>query len=228
MKNAADILGVVLTGGRSTRMGRDKGLLPLSALRDGEAETGISVGETWSERAGALFEELGLSFVLSVNAEQHEEYAHRFDADVLIEDDDQFASAHGPLRGILSVADRFPERDLFVLACDLPCMTIDVMRRVVDAYHAPGEYEYFAYNNPVGERGGIEPLCAVYTARALQRLRERYAGGANDEHDHFIHCPRKLLSTGLTMLLHAEEDARRALRNFNNQADLQAAAEQSS
>lgn len=224
MVNPANILGVVLTGGRSTRMGRDKGLLPVRDVLEREDRP----GETWSERACALFEELGLPAVLSVNPDQRPEYERLFAADALMEDNPAFTNAHGPLRGILSVAERFPGRDLFVLACDLPHMTTSVMQQILEAASSIGDSEFVAYNNPVGERGGIEPLCSLYTGPALRRLCAQYADTAGGSTDHLVHCPRKLLSTGRTVLLHAEADARAALRNLNSEADLRAAAEHSS
>ena len=87
-------------------MGSDKGTL---LLRE----------KTWAQWAG---EKLSVAspgfFVISINAAQLKSYQSFFSANQLILDNEQ-VDLRGPLLGLLSVHQQFPDKDLFVLACDL-------------------------------------------------------------------------------------------------------------
>ena len=54
MNNKANLLGVVLCGGESKRMGSDKGLLQLN-------------GKTWSQHVAQKFHDQNLPVVVSIN-----------------------------------------------------------------------------------------------------------------------------------------------------------------
>jgi molybdopterin-guanine dinucleotide biosynthesis protein A len=108
----ASLIGVVLAGGRSRRFGSDKALHELD-------------GQSLLERAASKLKALGLEVYISVNEKQVEslpEHMH------WIKDryDDQ-----GPLGGLLTVHEAFPESDLFVLACDLIHVEVEDLKRIL-------------------------------------------------------------------------------------------------
>ncbi len=157
-------------------MGTDKGLLPL------EESPAYSV---WSERGLVVLRELGLDVILSINAAQEKSYPSVFPGQAYIVDREPDA---GPLRGILSVHELHPTRNLLVLACDMIKISSDTLRLLLDAFReaAPG-HEAAVFR--VGER--LEPLCALYTPELLAR-----AGS--------LTAPRKLLSSARVLELDGE------------------------
>src|SRR5215212_9639839 len=99
------MIGVILAGGQSTRMGRDKGLLKQNDV-------------TWSEIAASKLALLQIPVFCSVNQWQLEVYSKIFLAGNLIVDD-ECIFVKGPLLGLLSIHQKFPDEDVLVLACDM-------------------------------------------------------------------------------------------------------------
>src|SRR5258705_6413479 len=140
--------GVVLCGGQSTRMGADKGLLKLQA-------------GTWAQTAIDKMAELPLPVVLSVNEEQYNSYSTIFTIEQLVKDNETI-NVRGPLRGVLSVHDQYPDAYLFVLACDMPLMETAILKQLFRCYEIQTA-DAFVYTND----GVYEPLCGIYTAKEL-------------------------------------------------------------
>jgi molybdopterin-guanine dinucleotide biosynthesis protein A len=144
------LLGVVLCGGKSLRMGMDKGLI-------------LQFGKPWAMHAAEKLTGLGLKTVVSVNCGQVQAYGRYFDSGKLITDDSELP---GPLRGILSVYHRHPENDLLVLACDMTDMDVLTLNELLERYSEYSDYELFGHHN-----GRFwEPLCGIYTSPALQKV----------------------------------------------------------
>jgi molybdopterin-guanine dinucleotide biosynthesis protein A len=150
--------GVVLCGGSSTRMGKDKGLLK-------EEE------QTWAEIAARKFAALHLPVVISVNQQQAETYGQIFAPEQLVVDNERF-DVKAPLFGLLSVHLQTPD-DLFVLACDIRDITTDLLENLL-SYYSLGSHEAYVYQT--GERP--QPLCGIYTANGLNRIYRSYQEGA--------------------------------------------------
>ena len=144
------LIGVVLCGGKSSRMGTDKGLI-------------LRFGKPWAMICAEKLEELGLRVVISINSSQEKEYSKHFPLSALITDDQNEA---GPLTGILTVHKKFQNSDLLVLACDLVDMNISTLHVLVNRYATKQYFHYYAFHN-----GHCwEPLCSIYTARVLQTI----------------------------------------------------------
>ncbi|UYQ91403.1 molybdenum cofactor guanylyltransferase [Chitinophaga horti] len=141
------MIGLVLCGGNSTRMGTDKGMLPIG-------------NTTWAQHAGSQLAALGLPVVYSVNESQVPAYTEQ-GIKPLITDDVELQMG-GPLKGILSVHRQYPTEDIFLLACDLKDMHADVLQQVQAAFNG---------TTTIYENAGFdEPLCGIYTAEALAQL----------------------------------------------------------
>src|SRR5688572_2612578 len=97
------LLGVILCGGESKRMGSDKGLLEKN-------------GTVWVKIVAEKLASLKLPVVVSINDKQREAYASLFSSDELVVDS---IDIQGPLRGLLSVHQKFPRYDILLMACDL-------------------------------------------------------------------------------------------------------------
>lgn len=145
-----NILGVVLCGGESARMGSDKGLLR-------------SKNKVWAEIAMDQFSECGLEYVVSVNSNQFTSYAKVIDEKKIIEDDTTL-TIRGPLLGILSVHRKFQEKDLVVVACDMILMNSVVIKKLLDEFSGKN-FEAVAFKNEK-----VEPLCALYSSQGLNKI----------------------------------------------------------
>lgn len=95
--------GVVLTGGRSTRMGQDKSLLRV----DGRALTSV---------VGAALREAGATEVLAVGGDL-QSLASLPEIDRALEDE---FPGEGPLGGIITALDAAANDFVVILACDTP------------------------------------------------------------------------------------------------------------
>ena len=147
--------GVVLCGGQSTRMGTDKGLL---RLRE----------KTWAEHAADKLASLQIPVVVSVNIQQLNAYSKIFHTEELIIDDENL-SLKGPLLGLMSVHQQMKQEDLFVLACDISEMNTALLQNLNEIYKRETAE---AYVYATGEKP--QPLCAIYTSAALNKIEELY------------------------------------------------------
>lgn len=162
-ESPAPLAGLVLAGGRSARMGEDKAGLVYTDMPQALCTY-------------RLLEELCDAVFVSDRHEQsdapgHYEMPHIFDmyGDI------------GPINGILSAFDAFPDYAWLVVACDLPCLTAATLRTLVDAREPAKEATVF--RNPYDLKP--EPLCGIYEPSIATRLLHAYRQGR--------HSPRALL-----------------------------------
>lgn len=146
----AGITGVILAGGPSSRMGSNKALLPYQGGRFIEAI---------HRQIAELFEEV----LVVTNAPELYGFLSCRKAPDLI-------PGMGALSGIHSglVHSRTPH--VFVVACDMPYLRPDLIRRLAED---AGGHDVVV---PEGEKG-LEPLHAVYGRDALPAIEEALHGG---------------------------------------------------
>jgi len=143
--------GFVLVGGKSTRMGRDKALLPWK-------------GTTLARNAARIVEEACGSAALIGDPVRYSQLGYPVFAD-------RFAGC-GPMGGIataLAVSDC--DWNL-VTGCDMPALTPEVLRLLLHEAREAGGGAVF----PVSD-SGPEPLCAVYHRGCLPALERAIAAG---------------------------------------------------
>lgn len=171
MSNPASLLGLVLAGGQSRRMGRDKALL----RHGGESQL------AWAVRMLSPF--AGRVFVSTRAGQRDDPERARFDCIVDRYDD------LGPAAGILSAFDHDPDAAWLVLACDLP----NVDRATLEALIAGRDpaRPFTAFRSSTNDLP--EPLCAIYEP-AARALIARFA-------DDGVSCPRKMMINSDTRLL---------------------------
>jgi molybdenum cofactor guanylyltransferase len=168
---SAPLFGLVLSGGRSTRMGKDK-----AALAYG--------GRTQLERAMALISAHVEHAWVSVRAEQQSDPLRAQFAQIA----DRLRDV-GPVAGILAAQEAHPRAAWLVLACDLPLLDETTLAHLVAA-RSP-EAVATAYRS--SQDGLPEPLCAIYEPRSQALLQHHVRGGRN--------CPRKfLIETGAHLI----------------------------
>lgn len=185
------VYGLVLSGGKSKRMGNDKALLSRDSP-DGQSQLAFIV-----QLLGPYVERV---FVSTRDDQKDNPERRRFDQVVDHYDD------MGPLAGILSAMDDYPDADWLVVACDLPNISGTTLEYLL-ANRSPA-HPFTAY---VSSHDGLpEPLCAVYRADSKPIVRQFADDG--------ICCPRKILIRSDTLLLDQLDPA--SLDNVNTPDDL--------
>jgi molybdenum cofactor guanylyltransferase len=141
-------VGVVLAGGASRRLGKDKALL----AADGESLAARAVRKLRGF-ADVAVADGGRGLVPGVPS---------------LPD----GPGRGPAAGVLGAAAAYPERALVVLACDLP----EVPEIILTALVIVGRGAEVDWAVPRWG-GRLEPLCAIYQPAALAALARRVAEG---------------------------------------------------
>ena len=191
------MLGIILCGGQSTRMGTDKGLLTME-------------GTSWAQAAAAKMAQLQLNIFYSINPLQLDTYSAIIDPGQLIPDNPEL-DVHGPLGGVLSVHEKFPMQDIFVLACDMPKMEVSVLQQLLDAYHRDNSDDAFVFTND----GEPEPLCAIYAARGLAHIRQLH-----HQQQLTRHSMKFMLDQLNTYVEPLQDSQKKFFGNFNAHAEL--------
>ncbi|GMT50370.1 MAG: molybdenum cofactor guanylyltransferase [bacterium] len=190
------ILGVVMCGGKSRRMGEDKGLIEIN-------------GHTWSQHIYGVLDSLAPQTVLSIHPRQTETYSEIFSPDRLVLD---CISISGPLVGIFSVHKAYPDKNLLVLACDMIYMTSEVMKKLLSTHQTDSTFDFYTFRS---ERG-LEPLSGLYTSKGLAKAYDLITQSSDDPKDFSLH---HLLSSGSLKILKVGD--RKAFTNLNDRDDLQ-------
>jgi molybdopterin-guanine dinucleotide biosynthesis protein A len=170
--NIPRIHGLILAGGRSSRMKRDKAALEFRA------------GETQLDAAMKLLEGRVTRAYVSMRKDQQDDPARARFPRIL-----DRGGVEGPIAGISAAFASYPDAAWLVLACDLPFLdahTLDTLLLARD----PG-FDATAYRS--SHDGLPEPLCAIYEPGARAGIDAQIAAGRN--------CPRKFLINAHTQLL---------------------------
>ena len=149
--------GVVLCGGHSSRMKKDKGLL---LFRD----------KTWAQLAEEKLAALDLATIVSINPSQHTSYHIHFKAQQLTTDNAELVGMGGPLLGLMSVHLSLPSENLLALACDMPNMQVKILRELLNQFNETPGIQAICFKH----QNKVEPLCAVYTASGLGKIFDIY------------------------------------------------------
>lgn len=147
MKRSVPPVGIVLAGGASTRMGRDKARIE---------QGGETLAASAARRLSTVCPEVALA-----------DAGRGLLTGIPSLPD---GPGKGPAAGLLGAALRFPGRPLLALACDLPRVPVPLLAELARSgpevdWAVPRWAE------------GIEPLCALWGPRALDRLAARVEQG---------------------------------------------------
>jgi len=170
------LYGLVLAGGKSRRMGRDKSAL---AYRQDARGDGVPHARYTADLLARVCEQV----FVSCRAEQAGAAGAAQDPALaglsLIPDAFDIG---GPLNGILSAQQAHPGAAFLVAACDLPFLNAYALAQLVrerNPLHAAT-----VFHNPV--RDSLEPLCAIYEPGFLEISEPSMKIG--------LSCPTKILS----------------------------------
>jgi len=155
MSNSTPLYGLVLAGGQSTRMGRDKGLLNYH----GQAQR-LYLASVLRPFCARVF--------ISVNTQQATpDVGNEYLVDATT------VAGHGPMTALLSAYLAHPSASWLVVTCDLPFFDAACAKVLVD--QRDDHVDATAYLN--ASLGEAEPLVAIYEQRFLQTLPASLARG---------------------------------------------------
>ena len=155
---------LLLAGGKSQRMGKDKASL-------------LYNGQTQLERMVELVQPLNIPVHLSLRPDQSPPEGAALTP---IFDHKEFANS-GPLGGMLSALSAYPGSAFLVIACDLPFLYLPTLQYLID--NRSEEHLATAYKS--NHDGLPEPLCAIWEPHGTSILKEKL--------QQEIRCPRKIL-----------------------------------
>jgi len=130
---------VIFAGGKSSRMGQDKALLPFGGLN--------SLSEYQHKRLSKLFKKVYLSA---------KENKFDFDANVI---EDKYKDS-SPLVGIVSIFETLKVDKVFILSVDAPFVNQEVIDTLMKANNR--------FDAVIAKsKSGLQPLCGVYKRSVL-------------------------------------------------------------
>jgi len=155
--------GLVLVGGQSRRMGRDKASLNYQ---------GLPHYQYCYELLAGVCDQV----FLSVRDDQADRYKEKFQT---IIDNPEFGS-NGPLSGILSGMSFDQDADWLVVACDLPNLKLEMINYLIAAQEDKRVSVFKSQSDELPE-----PLCAIYRQEIFPIIKKYF----KDK----VFCPRKIL-----------------------------------
>lgn len=179
----ANIFGLILTGGMSSRMGKDKGTLSYH----GKSQTDYCL-ELLSNHCEEVFFSCRQDQVDLPHLTNYKKIIDKYEI-------------KGPMNGILSALKEHSDKYWLVLAIDLPYLTDEIISELIESINI--EKIATCYENP--EKGWPEPLCTIYSPKAIKEIEEYLSRDKK--------CPRKLLMESEIELL--QIDSSNPLRNIN-------------
>ncbi|MCG2460399.1 NTP transferase domain-containing protein [Flavobacteriaceae bacterium F89] len=154
--HSTPLYGLVLAGGKSTRMGRDKGIINYH---------GIPQREYLYHLLSRVCDEV----FLSLRSDQLQELKGKFK---FIVDQDRYS---GPYNGLLSAHHQFPQVAWLVLACDLPLMDLEGLKHLVAHRNLSKMATAFALK----EKPLPEPLAAIWEPDGLEQSEIQFNNGSS-------------------------------------------------
>jgi phospholipid/cholesterol/gamma-HCH transport system ATP-binding protein len=134
--------GFVLVGGRSTRMGRDKALLPMGKV-------------TLLDHVAQSVEQAAGNITLIGPTERYETLSYRVVPDQIQD--------RGPLGGVFTALSDTDADWNLIVACDMPGLTVEFLQNLVHLAESSAA-DCIIPETP----HGLEPLCAVYHRRCRE------------------------------------------------------------
>jgi len=98
----------------------------------------------------------------------------------------------GPLKGLLSFHQLYPQNDVLVLPCDMPNLTTALLAELIEIYIEKPDFETWIFEN----QAVLQPFPGIYSSRLLNSVFEKVQRGELARH-------------GLTNMLSSAKSARK-------------------
>ena len=145
MNEEKNITGIVLAGGKSSRMGSDKGLLKIDDT-------------TFIERIIEAMKPLVNQIIIVSNNPEYDQFGY-----TRIEDD---IKDSGPLAGLYSGLKHSNSEFNLILSCDIPLIKTEMLKMLVEADYKNNEVTQIECN------GKTMPLIAIYQKKCMHKCLE--------------------------------------------------------
>lgn len=139
MKN---VTGIILAGGKSSRMGSDKGMLDLS-------------GKKFIEHIITAIKPKVDQVIIIANNDNYNAYGYPVYKDLITE--------RGPIGGIYTGLTYSTTEKNIVVSCDIPFITSSLVQHIIE-HSAGADIAVPIY------KGNIEPLCSVYNKSITEEI----------------------------------------------------------
>jgi len=136
---------VILAGGKSSRMGEDKALLPFRGYN--------SLAKYQYERLKKLFPRVYIST---------KEPKFDFEAPLLFDKSSEISS---PLIALQSILEQL-QKPIFLIAVDMPFVPLSEIQKLLALYQKKPNFDAYIFKSP----HGLEPTCAIYTPKTLHTI----------------------------------------------------------
>lgn len=160
-----NICGGIIAGGKSSRMGTDKGL------------------QTFKGKSLILYPIETLKpfcseFLISSNNIVYHQFKFPLVKDVV--------SDCGPIGGLLSLLKKTSKEYLFLLACDMPYVTSETIKSLLEGIDSAE-----CIVPKIGDK--IEPLCAIYSKSLISKIEKQITTGDYSMHTLIMNSARKFV-----------------------------------
>ena len=143
--NQSNITGIILAGGKSSRMGKDKGMIQLA----GKPLISYSID---------ALKPFCDQILISSNSEDYELFGYPVHKDIFPDS--------GPMGGIYSCLLQSSSTLNLVLSCDMPLVSQSLIKYILDKSNKN------SISVPVHGDNFIEPLCASYSTTTIPYLKK--------------------------------------------------------
>lgn len=159
-----DLLGITLCGGESKRMKTDKALLNYTGKPQWEIVT-------------ELLKPFCKEVVISINKKQHDLWAENENVQ-FIADNEKFQN-HGPMSGIMSVLEKYPNQGLMIVGTDFPFLKMEHLSELNN--ERSSDYNAVCFE----KEGFLQPLASILEKEAISELKKFFEEG-NDSLRKFL------------------------------------------
>jgi molybdopterin-guanine dinucleotide biosynthesis protein A len=144
-----DIPAVIFAGGKSSRMGKDKALLPFGGY------------DSLVEYQYAKLQKLFNDVYISAKNDKFD-----FNANVIYDT----YTINSPLGAIISVLE-YTQRPTFILSVDAPFVDEDIIQKLIS------KYENSSIATVAQTKDGLQPLCAIYNLSFVPKAKVQFQNG---------------------------------------------------
>lgn len=162
-----NITGIILAGGKSSRMDEDKAFIPFS---------GKPLIEIMINKLTQIYAEL---IIITNKPRFYEKYGLKTHPDIL--------KGRGPLGGIYTGLITSKDKYNFIAACDMPFLNLDLVRYMIK--------EIDDYDAVIPEYNGrLQPLCGIYSKNCIIPIESTLSANNLKVTDLLQHVEVKLIS----------------------------------
>ena len=136
---------VILAGGKSSRMGEDKALMPFV--------NSTTMTEYQYLRLKKLFKQVFLSA-------KEDKFA--FGADIIL---DNYPES-SPMVAIASILEELND-DFFLISVDMPLLSLEAIEKLISVYNSARGYDCYLLKSP----NGLEPTAAIYSKQVAEKVK---------------------------------------------------------